>query len=152
MKDLCRLADIILPNMTEACFLLDIPYGDDEEHTRLVQEHAHELLDGKLSSVLVTSCRFPGEQTGLICVGENSFTYPHERLSLACHGSGDVFASVFAGLMLIRDDVFRCACAAADFTCDCIRHSMQCEDHRWYGVDYEAMIPELVRRVEAFRS
>lgn len=151
MKALCREADIILPNMTEACFLLDVPYGEDAEHTRMVQSRAHELCKGRLRNVLITSCSFPDGQTGLICVGENDFAYGHERLSLACHGSGDVFASVFAGLMLICDDIRRCACAAADFTCDCIRHSMQCADHRWYGVDYEAMIPELVRRVEKFR-
>lgn len=152
MKALCRKADIILPNMTEACFLLDLPYGDDAAHSQLAQARAENLIGGDLRNVLITSCRFPENRTGLICVGDQRFAYPHEHLSLACHGSGDVFASVFAGLMLICDDVRRSACAAADFTCDCIRHSMQCADHRWYGVDYEAMIPELTRRVEAFRA
>ena len=145
-----READIILPNMTEACFLLDIPYGEDADHTRRVQARAHALCTGRLRNVLITSCSFPDGQTGLVCVGEEDFAYEHERLSLACHGSGDVFASVFSGLMLIRDDIRRCACAAADFTCDCIRHSMQCADHRWYGVDYEAMLPQLVKRLENF--
>ena len=150
MKALCREADIILPNVTEACFLLDIPYGDDANHSRILAQRASELTGGRLRSVLITSCRFPGNRIGLICVGENSFSYPHECLEMACHGSGDLFASVFAGLMLRTDDVRRAACAAADFTFDCIRHSMECPDHRWYGVDYEAMLPELVRRVEAF--
>lgn len=152
MKALCRKADIILPNVTEACFLLDIPYGDDEAHSRMLAERAGELVSGRLRSVLITSCRFPNEQIGLICVGEDAFAYPHERLSLACHGSGDLFASVFAGLMLRTNDVRRAACTAADFTFDCIRHSMECYDHRWYGVDYEAMLPELARRMEDFRA
>ena len=52
--------------------------------------------------------------------------------------------------MLRSGDIRRAACTAADFTCDCIRYSMRCPDHRWYGVDYEAMLPELVRRCEKY--
>ncbi len=29
MAELCRHADVIVPNLTEACFLLDIPYRED---------------------------------------------------------------------------------------------------------------------------
>lgn len=150
MKALCTEADIILPNVTEACFLLDIPYAPDEKITDLLGERAQELIGRNLKNVLITSCRFPGNQTGLICVGENRFSYPHEQLDLACHGSGDLFASVFSGLMLKCPDVERAARAAADFTFDCIRHSMNCRDHRWYGVDYEAMLPDLARRMQAY--
>lgn len=147
MKKLCRQADIILPNVTEACFLLDMPYADDEAGSRMLRERCGELVGGKLKNVLITSCRFPDNRTGLICVGKNAFTYPHERLGLACHGSGDLFASVFSGMMIRCGDILRAARTAADFTFDCIDYSMKCADHRWYGVDYEAMLPELVRRM-----
>lgn len=150
MKALCREADIILPNVTEACFLLDIPYSEQEDLTQRLHERAGEMIGGRLRDVLITSCRFPGRQTGLICVGENAFSYPHEQLSMACHGSGDLFASVFSGLMMRCSDVRRAARAAADFTFDCIRNSMVCPDHRWYGVDYETMLPDLVRRLKEF--
>lgn len=150
MKALCREADIILPNVTEACFLLGVPYGEDEAHTRLLAERAGDMIGSRLRDVLMTSCRFPDGQTGLICVGENAFSYPHAQLSLTTPGSGDLFASVFAGMLLKCGDVRRAACAAADFTFDCLRHSMSCPDHRWYGVDYEAMLPDLVHRMEEF--
>ena len=148
MKALCRQADIILPNMTEICCLTDTPYGEDEATTARIARRAGSLIGDRLKNVLVTSCRFPQDQTGLICVGEDAFSYPHEKLSLACHGSGDLFASVFAGMMLRSGDIRRAARVAADFTFDCIAHSMKCEDHRWYGVDYEAMLPDLARRLE----
>jgi len=147
IRSLCCEADIILPNVTEACMLLGLPYAEDEAMTETLQRESGRLLTGRLKDVLVTSCRFNGGHTGLLCTGEADFAYPHERLPLACHGSGDVFASVFAGLTTLGRGVQDAATLAADFTCDCIRHSMQCEDHRWYGVDYEAMIPQLIRKL-----
>ena len=149
IRALCAEADIILPNVTEACMLLGLPYAEDAAMTETLRRCSGELLSGRLKDVLITSCRFEDGRTGLLCAGEADFAYPHEHLPLACHGSGDVFASVFAGFATLGRDVKTAACLAADFTCDCIRHSMHCDDHRWYGVDYEAMIPELVRRLYA---
>lgn len=150
MRGLCSRAEIILPNLTEICFLLDLPYEEDAAHCEALTHRAAELLGGSLKDVLITSCRFCGDRTGLICVGAHAFSYAHARMGLSCHGAGDLFASVFAGLMLRSGQVERSACAAADFTCDCIRHSMSCPDHRWYGVDFEAMLPRLCRLTEQF--
>lgn len=147
MKALCRQADIILPNVTELCFLSGLDYAEDAAHTPRIREKACEMIGGRLQNVLITSCRFPEERIGLMCVGEDPFIYPHEQLELACHGSGDLFASVFAGMMLREKNIRRAAQIAADFTYDCIAYSMNCEDHRWYGVDYEAMLPKLAMRL-----
>jgi len=124
--------------------------GEDAAHSEALSFQAEALLGARLKNVLITSCRFSGDRTGIRCVGENPFVHIHERRLPPCHGSGDLFASVFAGLMLRCASVERSACAAADFTFDCLKHSAQCADHRWYGVDYEAMLPELVRRLESF--
>ena len=149
IRKLCREADIILPNVTEACFLLDVPFGEGMETTRQLRCHAGSLLGGRLRNVLVTSCRFDADHTGLVCAGEASFDYPHEQLPISCHGSGDLFASVFAGLATLDRPVEEAARMAADFTFDCVRHSMACSDRRWYGVEYEAMLPQLMRMVRA---
>ena len=87
-----------------------------------------------------------------ISVNNAGFVYPHERVALSCHGSGDLFASVFAGLMTLGRSLPESARTAADFTRDCIRHSMNCPDHRWYGVDYEPMLGELARRIGEERA
>lgn len=152
IRALCARADIILPNVTEACFLLDIPYGESPEHSASVAAQAESLLGDSLKNVLITSCRFDGDRTGLICVGEHPFTHIHERRLPPCHGSGDLFASAFAGFMLRCGEVEKSARTAADFTFDCLRYSSQCPDHRWYGVDYEAMLPRLVKYLEDFQS
>lgn len=147
LRALCASADIILPNVTEACYLLNLPWEDSTVCTQRLVQEAHKLLGGALKSVLITSCRFSDGWTGLVCAGEDSFVYPHERLALSCHGSGDLFASVFSGLATLGRDTREAARFAADFTKDCIQYSMDCPDHRWYGVDYEPMLAELTRRI-----
>lgn len=152
LRELCRHADVILPNVTEACALLELPWEDSTACTQRLVQRAWELLDGRLRNVLITSCRFSEGWTGLICAGDDGFVYPHERVALSCHGSGDLFASVFAGLMTLGRSLPESARTAADFTRDCIRHSMNCPDHRWYGVDYEPMLGELTRRIGEERA
>ncbi|MDO5322577.1 MAG: pyridoxamine kinase [Clostridia bacterium] len=147
LRKLCEHADVILPNVTEACFLLDLPWEDSAACAEHVRAEAHGLLGDRLRNVLITSCRFPDDRTGLICAGTNDFLYPHDRLALSCPGSGDLFASVFAGLMTLGRGIRASACIAADFTRDCIEYSMNCGDHRWYGVDFEPMLGALTRRI-----
>ena len=147
LRSLCGHADVILPNLTEACFLLDMPWEDSAECAERARTAAHGLLGDRLRNVLITSCRFDGDQTGLICAGADDFLYPHDRLALSCPGSGDLFASVFAGLMTLGRGIRASACIAADFTRDCIEYSMNCGDHRWYGVDFEPMLGALTRRI-----
>ena len=152
MRALCTQADVILPNVTEACFLLDVPFGEEVAHSAELATRAGALLGDPLRNIVLTSCRFPGDQTGLICVGADAFEYAHEQLPLACPGTGDLFASVFVGLLVKSGNVEASARAAADFTFECLRHSMDCPDHRWYGVDYEAMLPELIRLAKQFQD
>ena len=147
LRALCSHADVILPNLTEACYLLDMPWEDSAACAERVRTEAHGLLGDRLQNVLVTSCRFTDDQTGLICAGADDFVYPHDRLALSCPGSGDLFASVFAGLMTLGRGIRASACIAADFTRDCIEYSMNCGDHRWYGVDFEPMLGGLMRRI-----
>ena len=148
MRALCTRADIILPNITELCYLLDAPFGDSPAHSRMLAERSAALLAGRLENILITSCRFDGGRTGLICVGNAPFEYSHEHLALSQHGTGDLFASVYAGMAARGADIETAARMAADFTFDCLKYSMRCSDHRWYGVDFEAMLPELIKRLE----
>ena len=147
LRALCSHADVILPNATEACYLLDLPWEDSAACGELLHAQARRLLGERLRNVLITSCRFDDDQTGLICVGADDFIYPHDRLALSCPGSGDLFASVFAGLMTLGRGMHEAARIAADFTRDCIEYSMNCGDHRWYGVDFEPMLGRLLRRI-----
>ena len=60
------------------------------------------------------------------------------------HGTGDVFSSVTVGAILRglgMKDAFK---LAADYTAKTIKVTEENPDNPWYGVDFEATIPELV--------
>ena len=64
------------------------------------------------------------------------------RLNVMSHGTGDVYASSFAGAILRGKSLIQSAALAADVVCASIRET---EAGHWYGVSFERAIPELIR-------
>ena len=60
------------------------------------------------------------------------------------HGTGDVYASVFAGAVLRGKTALEAAALAADVVCEAIKAT---EDGHWYGVSFERAIPFLVQQL-----
>ena len=66
------------------------------------------------------------------------------RLARTSHGTGDVFASVFAGAVMRGLSAFDASALAADVVCASIEAT---DDSHWYGVAFEKAIPMLVERL-----
>ena len=82
---------------------------------------------------------------GLDTVSGEYFAYENDHIDAAYHGTGDVFSSVSVG-GIVRGLSYADAFAlAADYTADTIRETLKNPDKPWYGVDFEATIPELVK-------
>lgn len=104
MRELVKLADVMLPNMTEAGFLTGIRPGK-ESGTR---EEIRELIDGlhQLSgqSVVITSALVTGEDVHLVCGYDQKlgqyFEVPYEYIPARVAGSGDIFSSILTGALL----------------------------------------------------
>ncbi len=147
MEDLCKAADIILPNLTEACFLLGKAYREDfseEEIERMVRE-----LGAKFQcKVILTGAVASSEQSGVAVLdGEELKFYLHQKHANSCHGTGDVYASVFTGALMRGKELYEAACLAADFTADCIGYTAEDPDH-WYGVKFEPLIGNLIEKLK----
>lgn len=147
MRTLCPAADILIPNITEACFLADIDYRESYD-----ESYVKELLD-KLASlgartIVLTGVSFAPEKTGVIVYEDGSVRYyEHDKISKGCHGTGDIYASAFAGALMSGKDVFKAATIAADYTVKCIINTQGDADH-WYGAKFETALGELMRMLE----
>lgn len=143
---LCGAADIIVPNITEACFMTDTEYKEvyDESYVR-------ELL-GKLAAlgskvVVLTGVSLSEGKTGVYGLDTRTgeyFIYQNDRVAASYHGTGDVFSSVTVGAItrgLSMKDAFK---LAADYTAETIKVTEENPENPWYGVDFEATIPSLV--------
>lgn len=141
MAALCRGADWILPNLTEAAFLLGrepVLDGYDEKFVEDTVSHLHDL---GAKGVALTGISFDPELLGTAVSDGNSLKYDfNKRLSRVSHGTGDVFASVFAGAVLRGASGLGAAALAADVVCASIEATAP---SHWYGVSFERAIPFL---------
>lgn len=147
MKPLCGSADILLPNITEACFLTNTEYKEayDEEY---VKELCLKLSDLGVGKIVLTGVGFTSDTTGAAVYenGEISY-YTHHKFSKGSHGTGDIYASAFTGSLLRGKTVYEAAKVAADYTYKCIENTLGDESH-WYGVKFETAIPYLIKLLE----
>ena len=148
MKKLCAAADIILPNITEACMLTGMEFKTvyDEAY---VQELIAKLSGLGAKTIILTGVSYQAGRTGVLVVedGKQSY-YEHHRIEKGCHGTGDVYASAFVGALLQGKDAFTAAKIAADYTVRCIEVTKDDAEH-WYGVKFEKAIPELISAIYA---
>ena len=147
MARLCNGADYILPNLTEAAFLLGREPVLEGYGRAFVEETIAGLHTLGAKNVVLTGVSFDSSKLGTAVSDGLSIRYDfNPRLSRSVHGTGDVFASVFAGAVLRGLSALDASALAADIVCAAIEATP--ESH-WYGVCFERAIPELVRRIEA---
>ena len=150
MATLCGKADIIVPNMTEACFMLDIPYRAGG-HT---VEELHDILR-KLTALGAKNAVLTGVGSDENTVGvmgysaqeDRFFEYYNKRIPAAYHGTGDVFASTCVGAMMNGRTLEEALRIAADYTRECIAATEADDQRRWYGVNFETAIPYLLKQL-----
>lgn len=138
MAKLISRADVILPNLTEACFMADIPYTEnyDGAFIEKVISALKKLTKGK---IVITGVGFNGN-TGEAIFDGNDISYVEtERLPVSFHGTGDVFASVFTANYIYGKSLSESALKASRFVIDCIKATDK--DHV-YGVSFEKVLSE----------
>lgn len=144
MKTLCPSADILLPNITEACFLSGVTYKEAYDEND-IKELLDELSKLGCATIVLTGVSYSPEKTGVVVYEDGKISYyEHRRITKGCHGTGDVYASAFTGALMNDHSIFEAAKIAADYTVLCIEKTQNDPTH-WYGVKFETALPELMR-------
>ena len=147
--ELCAMADIIVPNITEAALMTGIPYRTETE-----ESYVKELLAGLAElgpevAVLTGVSLSPGK-TGVMGLDTRTgeyFLYQNDRIDASLHGTGDLFASVCVGAMMRGFPWQEAMRIAADHTAYTVEVTLRNGSDSWYGVDFEETMPELIRRI-----
>ena len=145
--ELCACADIIVPNITEACFMTGMDYREiyDESYIRELLSRLNAL--GAKVSVL-TGVSLKEGKTGVMGYDRASgeyFLYQNDRIDASFHGTGDLFSSTCVGEMMRGKTWQEAMKIAADYTAHTIEVTLRNPKKPWYGVDFEATLPELIR-------
>ena len=148
MKTLCGKADYLIPNLTEACFLTDIPYTETYDRA-YIDTLLEKLLALGCKNVIFTGASYKQGTTGVVVMENGNYSYyEHELLPNSCHGTGDIYASAFVGALMRGKTAFDAAKIAADYAVECIRYTGTLENH-WYGAAFEPVLPILIHSLES---
>lgn len=146
MKKLCRKADIIVPNTTEAGFLLGydspIPYSSETE----LKEHMKHLCLLGPEICVITGVEKDNKLGAAIYnkTTDEFDIYLKNKIPKAFHGTGDIFASVLFSSLIKNMPIKKALANAVDFTYLCMEATIKNPDASWYGVDFEAVLPHLL--------
>ncbi len=146
MTRLCREADIVIPNITEACFMTGHEYKDkyDEDYVNSI---LNALEREGMKDIILTGISYNDEITGVIIKNEDGIQYyTHKKLPVSSHGTGDVFASAFSGALLRGKSEYDASKIAANYTLRCIENTVGDDSHK-YGVKFETAIPYLLEQL-----
>ena len=122
MAKLCNGADVIMPNLTEASFLLDTPYVGEDYDQAYIEDMLKKLKALGAKNVVLTGVSFEKGKLGCACYDGNKIEYTFtNRLDASVHGTGDVFASSFAGALLRGKSILEAATIAQDYVVESAR-------------------------------
>jgi pyridoxine kinase len=139
MAHLIRRADIILPNITEACFLTETEYKESY-NTTYIEDLVQKLTKLTSGVVIITGVQQDGK-IGEVIYQNGKYDYVMlEKLPQSKHGTGDIFASVFTAKLLAGASLAESCKAAGQFVADCLRTTDA--DH-FYGVNFEKVLLSL---------
>lgn len=150
MANLCVEADVILPNLTEAAFLLGekpVLCGYDEAYVERLLKRLYNNL--KVKEIVLTGVSYDKGKLGVaVFDGETVKYYFSEKIKRNFHGTGDIYSSAFTGALLSGLSVFDSAKIAVDFTVDSMKRTLDFAEAHGYGVFFEQALPGLINQIK----
>lgn len=155
-RKLVKYADIIVPNLTEACLITDYPYSDDlgpEDYPKIAQK----LCDLGARNVVLTSVYRDAdkreEETGYYVYANNSepFYHMHKKEEAWFKGVGDISVSFITAYYLLGYSVKNAVIKSSDYIEKALQHSMTVDRDPKLGIYFEPIIPQFSNEIDEIR-
>lgn len=141
MKSLISLADIITPNLTEACILTDTPYKDSGWRMRDLDAMIRKLGQMGPGKIVITGIPQGNFIANLSFEGGNIEKITRQyRIGDQRFGTGDIFASVIAADAVNGIPFALSVRRASRFVRRCILKSIEMELPQTDGVAFEEVL------------
>ena len=149
MAKLVAKADLVIPNITEACFMLGKEYKESYDES-YVKELLRGLTDMGAKTAALTGISLNEGEIGYYAYDSQNdrfYSYYNEKLNVAYHGTGDIFASATLGALMRGLPTASALAVATDYTLECMKYTMADEQRRFYGVNFEEALPFYISRI-----
>lgn len=150
MKELCKMADIIVPNLTEASYMLEKEYKENYSEQE-IKDMLIELSILGPKYVVLTGVSFNENKLGVMSYNKETnkfFTYFKEKVPAKYHGTGDIFASTLFGAITNNNTLEEGLKIAVDYVWETINDTYKTNKKDVYGVNFETKIPYLIDRIK----
>lgn len=153
MRRLVGQADLVIPNLTEACFLLHRPYPTtalDELAYREICEELHQL---GAKSIVLTGLPLADDRIGLAFYdGETGrfHTYQTVRLPHQFFGTGDMVTALLAGAWVQGVSLDKVLPALLDFLQAALQETLRIGQDLRIGVFYQPFLGKWVQQFQTF--
>jgi Pyridoxal/pyridoxine/pyridoxamine kinase len=154
MRDLCKKADIIIPNLTEASFMLEEEYNPGPYSEEYIEGLLKKLSALGPKKVVLTGVFFNEEELGTATYDADTdeIAYAFEkRIPGYFHGTGDVFGSALLAALLNNFNLNEAAAIAVRFTTSAIRKTAAAGTDIRFGVNFEQTIPEFLKDLKLMK-
>lgn len=150
MKELCKMADIIVPNLTEASYMLEKEYKENYNEQE-IKDILIELSNLGPQYIVLTGVSFKDNKLGVMSYNKETnefFTYFKEKIPAKYHGTGDIFASTLVGAITNNNTLEEGLKIAVDYVWETINDTYKTNKKDAYGVNFETKIPYLIDRIK----
>jgi pyridoxine kinase len=144
MKRLTEYADILTPNLTEACILTDTPYSDRHWTMKELISMAESIRKEGPEKIVITGIRQGDFVANLVYeAGEEPRILRSHRVGSERAGTGDVFSSIIAADAVNQVPFAQSVKKAGNFVKKCILRSEELNIPRPDGVCFEEYLTTL---------
>ncbi len=148
MAKLCGKADIIVPNLTEAAFLLGEEYFEPPYTKEYIEGLLVRLSKLGPQKIVLTGVSFCENEIGCAVFDRGEVHYGFsEKYDGIYYGTGDLFASALIGAYMRGKNIFESADIALDFTCGAIRRTYNAKTDTRFGVNFEQGIGDYIKKL-----
>lgn len=151
MLELCKSADIVTPNITEAALML----GEEYRHGPYTKDYTDNLLckmaEKGMKKIVLTGVYFDECELGVGIYDADTHNVEYvmsQKLPGFYDGTGDVFASAFTAAVLLGKTLKKSAEIAEIFVIDSIKATTVRKHEKCYGVNFESAISNFIARIQ----
>ena len=146
MKTLCDMADVIVPNITEASLMAGMEYKERDYDKAYIETLSRKLSDNGPKTVIISGVSFEKGKIGCAMYDRDTDTVTYgftDFVASMYHGTGDVFSSALFGALASGKDVSSATEIAMNYTKDSIFETSLHTSEKRFGVEFEAGLGKL---------
>lgn len=141
-------ADIITPNITEACLLTGRSFNPCPTLAE-TKDMLLRLCDMGVKFAVITGFSEKGQLGAVGCCDGKFTECLTPKKDVACSGTGDVFASALLGAVLRGADNARALKIATKFTYRAVEYTADAPDRRFYGIHFQPVLGDYIKMLDS---